>query len=242
MKDDIDLKFLAKLPVPIERIGNFYVPTLKEIAEVGDSVYRQIISCFLTDTEAIKGIELGVDIGELNDYKAILVYYIMSDQFRDLFSKGMRLFFHEEVNISNEHGLFYLGKIVDGKFIDEEKMKEIKKLVMKSNHLSESKQENDYNPANDAAREFLRKKEEAMKKFPKKKDSHLFHYISSLAWKSNSINILNVFDMNIYQLYDSFPYIDRIDNYHFTMTGVYTGNISSKDIKMSDIHWTSQKN
>jgi hypothetical protein len=73
----------------------------------------------------------------------------------------------------------------------------------------------------------------------KKKDEkiNLHSIISAVAWRTVGFN--EVLKLTIYQLYDGFYRLGLIDNYHYTFTGIYTGNIDGSKIKLPDINWAN---
>jgi len=61
--------------------------------------------------------------------------------------------------------------------------------------------------------------------------------ISGLGWKANNINIFDVWDLTVYQLYDGLNRLKIIDDYQFTLSGIYAGTIDSGKINLKDINW-----
>lgn len=61
--------------------------------------------------------------------------------------------------------------------------------------------------------------------------------ISAVACKHPSINLLNIWDCTVYQLKDMVRRLYQIEENKNVNFGIYTGNISVKDIKINDYNW-----
>ncbi len=137
----------------------------------------------------------------------------------------------EKIKKENEHLLKTL----------KEKEKERERKYRKSlQGLEEEKKElkEEYNPANEEARKIIEKIKENKKNAPKPKELiTLSSMISGLGWKANNINIFNVWDLTVYQLYDGLNRLKIIDDYQFTLSGIYAGTIDSGKINLKDINW-----
>ena len=108
--------------------------------------------------------------------------------------------------------------------------------------VQEEKKE-EYKPANKKAEEFIKKLEEKNKAYAKVKTKvgkSLFDVISGVAWKAPNMNIFEIWDLTIYQLYDAYYRIDVIDEYDRFFTGVYSGAIDTKKVDMKNYDWTKK--
>lgn len=61
--------------------------------------------------------------------------------------------------------------------------------------------------------------------------------ISAVSCKHPSINLLNIWDCTIYQLKDMVSRLYQIDGNNNVNFGIYTGNVSPKDIKINEHDW-----
>jgi hypothetical protein len=73
------------------------------------------------------------------------------------------------------------------------------------------------------------------------KPEGLDNIISAVAWKSPNLSIKEIFDISIYQLYDGYFRLIKIDNYENTMRGLYSGSIDTSKTKIDfdKINWAS---
>lgn len=237
-KSDIELKFLADIPVDIGNVCKLHVPTLREVIEMGESEYYRLLSSLLVKKDQI-------EIDELLEASNMEVVYTIcyhDKEFLETFQKASRFIFREDISMSPEElGLFfYFGDLEEKRFLNDRNFDWIQSLVVISNNINV--EEDEYNPANEEARKLVEeiKKAKAEISKNKKQISSLSSKISGVAWKSNSVNIFNVFDLNIYQFYDALLRLEQVDNYQFTLTGIYTGNVDSKKVKIDNLHWTKK--
>lgn len=234
---DQELKMLANLPIQIDDVGFFYVPTLRDLAAIGEQSYNEILSLLLIDKNNIPSLKN-------EDVSDFIILWSMCLEDKNIWLKvkfGLELMFKEVVNISpsnSRYAYFYLGANEDNRHIHRGNFDIIKNSIITSNHIKIDSEE-EYNPSNKRAADLIAKlqagKQEILKL--KKNQVSLLSKVSGLAWKSNSINIFNVFDLNIFQFYDALSKVEQIDNYLFTMQGIYAGTVDGSKIKINNIHW-----
>lgn len=232
--NDIHLKLLANKPIPIEGIGLLQFPTVDNIIEIGEGLFNEYVSLLLfTKSNLEKQDETLDGYSDFDILSSILVY---QDSFGSSFFNALRWLFNSKPNIIKEHGIVYFDELSEESILTEEKFIYIQRIVKIAFFIQEEK-EPDYEPGNERARKFmenLKKKKAAAKKKPKQ---NLHSLISALAWKK--IGLDKVFNLTIYQLYDGYQRLENIDNYHYTLTGIYTGNVDAKKINLPDINWAN---
>lgn len=234
---DIHLKLLINTPIHIEGMGVFKLPRLRDLITMGEDRYNSYLSSLLFSKDALQ-----VESNEFNDYSdfEVLSKIIFYDEtFGGHFLSTLEFFFGEKIDI-NDKGELYFGNINEENIFTEEKWKIAKKLVKIANFMKDAEKEEGYNAGNDKARELIekiKKKKQVLSEVKKEESINLHSIISAVACRS--VGFDRVGDLTIYQLYDTFYRLGLIDNYHFTFTGVYTGNISGKDINLSEINWAS---
>lgn len=102
----------------------------------------------------------------------------------------------------------------------------------------EVEKEEEYKPANEQARKLIEKIRKNRANAPKPKSNvDLASIISGVAWKSNNLNILSIWDLTLYQLYDAFYRLEIIDNYDKTLTAIYAGTIDGKQTDLKKQIW-----
>lgn len=85
-----------------------------------------------------------------------------------------------------------------------------------------------------------KKRKEHKKNEDSKFQSQLFDLVSSIIVGSNgSVTFFNIWNMPIYSAYTTLIKVLKLQNYSNTMFGIYTGNISSNDVSMNTLDWTT---
>jgi len=226
--NDINLRLLAGMPIDINNLGILTPLKLKDITNIGESNYNELLSVLLIDKSNIEGL----NDQEISNLELLMVYSYQNLEFREKVLKSLKLFFNKEFLMSNE-GLFYCEDII----IDKEPFDEFQYALKCANHI-EIKKEPEYVPGNERARKFMEKLKLNKQNIKKPETMNLHSIISGVAWKSNNMNIIDIFKLTIYQLYDAFYRLENIDNYNYTLSGIYAGTVDSKNINISNITWS----
>ncbi|MNF66697.1 hypothetical protein D3C84_484940 [compost metagenome] len=231
--DDIKLKLLANEPIEIYGIGNLQLPSTRQVISMNESLHNTYLSYLLFSKENLS--ETSEEMDKLSDFEILVSFLYHDASFREVFFNALELIFGEKPNY--EEGIIFFGLPSEESLFTEEKWDFVKK-VLKIGNFIEDKKEEEIIPGNERARKFMEKLKRQKEQAPKVKSKQNLHsMISAISWKTVGIN--NVLDLTIYQLYDAFMRLENIDNYHYTLTGIYTGNIDSKGIKLSDINWAN---
>lgn len=237
--DDIHLKFLLGLPVHIYGIGDFNAPLLIDVVNATESIYNQAISTILLTKDKLKNTD---DLENYSELDIVSTFALHDGSFRELFFYGLKLHLNESPTI-HEKGFMYFGELSDSSILTYEKFMFIRRLIRIANNIQEAqKKEDEFIPGNEQARKFMEelKRNEELLAQAKRKDSkpiNLHSLISSVGWKAKNFNFIN--QLNIYQLYNGYFRLSTIDNYHYTMTGLYSGTIDSKSVKLPEINWAN---
>lgn len=216
-------------------------PMLREIVEIGEENYSQLISLFCLTPYDLKVVldDNGIDYIKLDNYQVFLMQFtgfVQKDCFKWLVGDYD---FEIKRNIKNDtHILYdYKKKVV----IDEYIFNKIAGFLKKINFITEKPQ---FKPANKKTRHFLIEQERRKLKKKQKLNtfSQLANIISAVTWKSANINISNIWDLHIYQLYNGFYRLQKIDNNNNIMVGVYSGTIDTTKINLEEINWGNALN
>lgn len=232
--DDIRLKLLANVPIEVNGIGHLQLPSLRQVISMNESLHNTYISYLLFSKDSLS--EQSEEMNDHSDYEILISFLYHESSFRELFFNVLEIIFGEQPNY--EEGIVYFGEFSEESVLTEEKWEFIKKIVKIGNFIEDKKEEEEYDAGNEYAKRFiekLKRKKASEYKPPPKQNLHSM--ISAIGWKT--VGIDKVLDLTMYQLYDAFMRLENIDNYHYTLTGIYTGNIDSKGIKLSDINWAN---
>lgn len=233
-EEDIKLKLLANVPIEIKGLGHISLPSLKKLISMNESFYNTTISYLLFSKESLS--EITEEMKAHSDYEILISFLYHESSFRELFFNALEMIFGEQPNYKD--GAIYFGELSKESLFTEEKWVLIRNIVKIGNFIENKKEEEEITPGNERAKQFMemlrKRKEQAPKPKPKQ---NLHSMISAISWKT--IGIDEVLNLTIYQLYDAFMRLENMDNYHYTLTGIYTGNIDGKSVKMSDINWAN---
>ncbi|MEK4512271.1 hypothetical protein [Paenibacillus sp. FSL K6-2524] len=232
---DLQLKMLANIPIHLDRAGEIFLPTLKEIAQMGFSNYNQQLSILLIDKNSFNH---PFD-DSVTDFDIFYANCYHNESFREVVFHALRLFFRAEPEMVEEEERFFI-RLREGNVLDRSNFKALQSILYVANHLKKV-MEPEYNPVNSKAQEMINLILKTRKKQPKPKEKmDLLSIVSGLAWKQNGISLQELFELNIYQIYNGFFITNNIDHYHHTITGIYAGTVDGKSINMSDIHWANK--
>lgn len=248
---DLNLRLLAGIPIDIYGLGSVTPLKIKDVINLGEPDYNELLSVLLIDKSNIEGLE---DDEKISNLELSMVYADQDVNFKEKILKALELFLNKEFFVSNE-GFFYCKipipitddeeELTDNEeeelfeclILDKEPFDDLQNVLKNAHHIEKKRKEDEIIPGNEQARKFMEKLKLSKQNIKKPEVMNLHSIISGVAWKSNSMNIINIFDLTIYQLYDAFHRLENIDNYHYTLSGIYAGNVDSKNINLSKITW-----
>jgi len=236
MDTDVRLRLLKGDPIPLGRIGYIYLPSLGEITEIGYSNFLRYINTFAMNQKIIE--KEGVTY-----YSFLVEGSKISDDLKELAKESMSFFLNEEVRYSKSINAFYVLKYDEEEetkktvLIDEESFNFLKQIVSLQIDIEEGDAQEE-KPADEKAKELLKKKREAKEKIAKAKQKQditgnldLADLVSILSTSSN-MNILEVWRLTLYMFYNQFKRIQLLDEYETSLKALFAGAKSDKvDLK-----------
>lgn len=234
LNDDLKLKLLHGLPIPLDgiEIAPF---TLGEITKLGFTKYWQYISILTTKKDNLisRDSEAYERLSSLDVLANMPGSEIFVEALKTVFrTNKIRKFFDEEQDTTV---LFINDKNINSEMFDQ-----IQQILIWQNNI-ESKQKEDFNPADEETakliEELQRQREIVSKHKSKDKTSSFSSQVEALATKSNDLNIFTVFDLTMYQFTKVFNRTIIIDNYETQVMAMLQG-ADVKDLK----HWTEGEN
>ena len=233
--DELHLKFLLGQSVYVEGLGYFHSPLLDEIVNLTETKYNESISALLFDKD---NVEFNEEINSYTNFQILSSLIFNDDHFRNIYFSGLQLHFGKVPHLNEEYGFVYFDELNEDTVITDEKYEYIKRLVRVANHIADPKKE-EVIVGNERARQFMeeQKKRKALLAKLKKPKSNLHSIISAVGWKAQKFDFIN--NLNIYQLYDGYSRFHVLDNYHYTMSGIYAGTVDGSKIKSEDIDWAN---
>lgn len=228
--DPVELSYLDLLspePLKVHNMGSILSPFLKDIRRTGNENYQLYLSLFMMTPKSYHE-----TTGQSEYYETLSedqqmdlsVYNLLTghETLCAMLEKALNFFFTEEVRYYPEnHAFFTYSEEDDGEtsvnpdgIICKDNWNALCSVILQRNYIKPQE--------NDSGKVKSKKAQEIMKKLKKGRESstvkrksdqnmELGNIISALANKHESINMLNVWDLTIYQLWDSFH---RLCNNH----------------------------
>ena len=241
---DIGLKLLAGLPIEINKIGELYPLTLKEMANIGETQYNKYLSALCFEIEDVLSEDDLEGVEGVTTYDILMANCLSNEDYRKLIIEAMSVFFKEDINFHRyskdnvNYAFFCLGELEEEKIINRDSFEEIKIILQQQNNIQKSKKE-EYNPANDKARQLIEKMKKDRQNAPKPKQFVDLHsIISGVAWKGG-VGIGSIWDVTIYQLYDAYYRLNIVDTYDKTLNGIYSGTVDAKQTDFKKLNWSN---
>jgi len=231
-----DLQLLAGIPIAIRGVGTLTPLKVSQVAEMGEDRYNHYLSILCFNVQELDDEVVSVLSDEVTSFDIIISQCFHDEQFCGLVVEGLSTFFADKVEFVRDYGVFYLGDVREGRIITRDNYEEIKHVLRTQNFVQDKIKE-EYNPANERARQLIEQIKQNQKNAPKTNEKTLYSIISGIAWKSH-IGIKSVWDLTIYQLFDAYYRLELVDAWDKTLTGIYSGSIDGKKINLKDLSWS----
>lgn len=240
---DVQMKLLSGQTMYVEDIP-IKPFSLGEVSSLGYSFFQGNVNVLLLTIDdmidSIDDFEMSSMLkANKHQYKVFDMYSANEDMSEVLVSSLKMIFRTDEVHLrADEDGNKKV--VIDEKYeIVRDNFDEVVKVIEVQNNPDFSSSVDDYNPANDVARDIADKIKKGKEKANKSKAMesggegiNLPDVISAVSAMSNSINKLNIWDLTIYQLYDEFARINKIDSYRLQIQA----SMWSSDVEIE--HWS----
>lgn len=241
---DLEMRLLAGEPI---YVGDIPIKplNLRQISQLGYSKFQQsisIISMTLDEMiESIDDFEIQARLKAEKHLYKVFDMYMLSNGMQELVLKSFNLLFQTENVIIDGELLDDMSVVIDEKYvINRDNFDDIVEIIQLQNNPEQSvSDEDDYNPANELAKSIAEKLKRSKEIVEKSKALEsdgdgltIPDIISAVSAMSNSLNKLNIWDLTIYQLYDEFARLTKIDNYRLQIQA----SMWSSDIEIE--HWS----
>lgn len=205
---------LSPAPIYLPNVGGIVSPKLKEISSVGMTAYRYYLTVLLMDLETYFTMIGQKDAFELlsEEEKAQIDLFdlltINSDSI-NLMQRILNFFIKENVIYSTEHKAFLVQKEKETiGMISKEVYPLVCDIICQRNCIKSHQEEDLSKIKSKKALEIMKKlrkgRAEKAKQTKSDKNMELGNIVSAVANKSSSLNILNIWDLTIFQIWDCF--------------------------------------
>lgn len=211
------LSYFDKLspdPIQIQNIGSFISPKLRDISSIGIDLYRFYLSVLSMDVKSyfifMKQNERYESFTEQQKSQLSTWDLLTSNKYMlSILESALNFFILEDVKYSDEYELFVLSKNDDASgVISKEVYLDVCDIICQLNNVKPNKNEDLTKIKNKKALEIMKKlqkgRSEKQKNNTADKNLELGNVISAVSNKSLSLNIINIWDLTVFQLWDCF--------------------------------------
>lgn len=246
---DLKIKLLSGQKILVDGIP-IRPPTLSEISQIGYTTFQQNISLLMLSLDdminTIDDFEMQATLKANRFQYKVFDLYMVSSELRQLLAETFKFLFNTEDVLIDDEDFGDIKIVIDESYvINRDNYDNIVEIIRMQNNpqisSENSDDDDDYKPANDLAKSIvdkIKKGKEIVRKskaMDSKSDSEgitILDMISSVTAISNSINKLNVWDYTVYQLYEEFARLNKIENYRLQIQA----SMFSSEIEIE--HWS----
>lgn len=219
-------ELLSPKPVYIQNTGGIISPTLKDIASIGINTYQYYLSVLLMDLKAYFSMIGQSEQFELLSDKEkahmnIFELLTVNNASINMLQTILNFFIMEDVVYSTENRSFIVRKSIPVKesgeitekyqavgIISKETYPQVCDIICQRNNIKRNQQDDFSKVKSKKAMEIMKKLQKGREKKASQsksdKNMELGNIISAVANKSQSLNILNIWDLTVYQVWDCF--------------------------------------
>ena len=236
-------QLLTKTPIYIPKVGGIICPKLQDIADIGgEEIYNYYLHILLLDTQKLFAARNQSDVYDAMsepERQQINIYDTLTENEQDanVLQMALNFFFKEDVEYSPEHHAFAVkGKamVKDGDklvekyvtigVISKENYHEVVDVICQRNNIKTKDIADPNKVKNKKALAILNKlkkgREEMAKVNKADNNMELGNIISAVANRSQSLNITNIWELTVFQLWDSFARITNNNVYDINAASV----------------------
>ena len=225
------------------RVGGILCPKLQDIADIGgEEVYNYYLHILLLDAQKLYAMRNQSEIYEAmsDDVKQqIDIYDVLTENEQDakVLQTALSFFFKEDIEYSPEYRAFavkgnamvkegdeLVEKYVTIGVISKENYHEVVDEICQRNNIKTKDIADPSTVKNKKALAILKKlkkgREEMAKVSKTDKNMELGNIISAVANRSQSLNITNIWDLTVFQLWDSFARLTNNNVYDINAASV----------------------
>lgn len=214
---------LSPEPFRIQGVGGILSPKLKDISSIGINTYHYYLTVLLMDLKTCLSM-LGQEgafpslSAENNTQISVFDLLTVNNQLASLLECVLNFFIEEEVVYSTEHKMFLVQKnheLVGT--ITKEKYPLVCNLICQRVCIQSDHEDDVSKVKNKKAMDIMKKLREGRAQKAKRtksdKNMELGNIISAVANKSHSLNIINIWDLTVYQVWDCFSRLSNNNIY-----------------------------
>ena len=205
---------LSPDPINIQNVGGILSPKLRDISSIGINTYQYYLGILMMDVNTYFHMnEMDEEYSQLSDEEksSLNIFDLLTSNgnLTSLFQTALNFFIKEDVIYSDEYKAFLIqneNNVIG--VISKEIYPQILDIICQRNCIKSNQEEDLSKIKSKKALEIMKKlqkgRAEKAKNTKADKNMELGNIISAVANKSQSLNILNIWDLTVYQLWDCF--------------------------------------
>lgn len=225
-------ELLSPNPVQIQRVGGILSPKLRDISNIGMNTYQYYLTILLMDVKTYFQMiqqEEQFDLFSDEDKTKINVFDLltMDNKSVELLQNALDFFIAEDVVWSNQNNAFLVHKnenVIGA--ITKEIYPQVCDLICQRNCIKSNQEDDLSKVKSKKALEIMKKLQkgrvEKAKVSKSDKNMELGNIISAVANKSQSLNIINIWELTVYQVWDCFSRLSNNNIYDIQSMSVAT--------------------
>lgn len=223
-------ELLSPDPIYVQNVGGIVSPKLKDISFIGLNAYRYYLSIILMNPisyfSMIGQSEYYDSLSDQEKEKLSIFELLDTDEkYANLLTQALNFFIKEEVYYSSQNKCFLVReekKIIGA--ITKETYSQICNLICQRNCIKSNQEEDLSKIKSKKALEIIKKlqkgRSEKAKTTKSDKNMELGNIISAVANRSPSLNILNIWELTVFQVWDCFSRLSNNNIYDIQSTSV----------------------
>ena len=247
LTDSEVLKFQRGSPVFIEDICAVYPATLGQIVDLGYDKFQQYLSILISTKPVDQNTEdheLKELISQLTDFQFILFMASIDMKMNTALKDGFRFFIHEEISLSLDPPMIFIGPVEDKRILTEELFYDFQRILRRMYFVETESDEiiiyPDDLPATKRLKQKMRENREKVRRAKAKKaqqdgsDMKLSDLIGSMTINDCGLNIHNIWDITYYAFHDQLKRMGWRDQFNINQQAALAGaKINKSQLK----HW-----
>lgn len=216
---------ISPSPIFVSNIGSIVSPRLGDISKIGKRQYSNYMSLLLIDVSTfLKSVGIDPepikDIEQLNVFDLLVENVVYAQQLENMFN----FFIAETVEYNQENSIFLvIDDVIEDKknvigFINRDNFGLVTDLICQRIYIKSNRDDEDLSKiksskARAIMEKLLKGRKQKEKQSKQNEDMELGNIISAVANKHNSLNFVNIWDLTVYQLWDSFARLSNNNIY-----------------------------
>ena len=231
MDENTRLKLLAGLPIKVDSLLKIKPLTLRQIADMDYEQYNIYLSNLVADPKDFTFAK-EIDVSKFSTWDIIADnMYHGGDEYREFILNCLKFILNEKVTFIYCKGCFYIGDIKWKIVLNKDNYESFKNVLNFQNCLDKNK--DNMKTANSKAEEIKQKILKGRQLLQKKSGLEVTFedLISVMAANGNGLNVLNVWELTLYQFNNQFSRMQMIEDYDINIRSLLAG-AKKEDIQL----------